>query len=177
MPTTAICHISVVRTSVSSSLATCPLVMLIIIFSRPSSIIKDDCLNLIESPTLLIWLLPPPPTTAALSPARPPYYAIVVAIGLAQPKDRANRMHRDHGEPLRCIYILQWAHLGCVCMGVLIWMGDGRPHCIYVWCAGKGGQSGHRNEYSLQILDEHVCLNQSDGAARTVAVHTCYLLS
>jgi hypothetical protein len=67
--------------------------------------------------------------------------------------------------------------LGCVWMGVLTWMGHGRPHCTYVWCAGKGGQSGHRSEYSLQILDVHVRSNQSDGAAHTVVVHSRYLLS
>jgi hypothetical protein len=62
-------------------------------------------------------------------------------------------------------------------MGVLTWMGDGRPHCTYVWCVGKGGQSGHHSEYSLQILDEHVRSNQPDGVARTVAVHSRYLLN
>jgi hypothetical protein len=50
-------------------------------------------------------------------------------------------------------------------------------HIVYMLCADKGGQSDHHSEYSLQILDEHVRSNQSDEAARTVVVHSRYLLS
>jgi hypothetical protein len=50
-------------------------------------------------------------------------------------------------------------------------------HIVHMLCADKGGQSDYRSEYSLQILDEHVRSNQLDGAARTVVVHSCYLLS